>query len=100
VFAVCEPGCGENVFVWLAAGWFELIRLLVCVRFALGWRSDVLLLLGEVGGRSAAFDPFDDEARFWTGRFTARLSAGRFPAERFSAGPDARACFGDIAGAW
>jgi hypothetical protein len=56
VFDVCEPGCGENVFVRLWAGLIELIRLLVCGRFALGRRSDallllVLLLLGEVMGR-------------------------------------------------
>ena len=88
MFAVCEPGCGENVFVWLAAGWFELIRLLLRVRFALGVRFDVLLLLGEVAGRVAA--------RLFVERFPAK----RFSAARFPAVPDVRACLGEIAGAW
>ena len=94
VFDVCELDGGESGFAeWLSDGRFELIRLSLGGRFVFWGRSDlllldVLLLFGDVAGR-----------------FAARLSAVRFPVERFSAarfpaGPDTRACFGDIAGAW
>jgi hypothetical protein len=111
VFEVCELGGGEYGFTeWLSDGRFEFIVPLLCGRFALGGRSnalllDVLLLLGGLAGRKSAFELFDDLERFSTGRFPTRMSVGRVPAERFSAarfpaGLDARACFGDIAGAW
>jgi hypothetical protein len=70
VLDACELAGGETGFAErLSDGRFELSRLLLCGRFALADRFDallldVLLLLDEVAGRAAAFDPFDDEERF------------------------------------
>jgi len=70
VFDLCELGGGENGFAErLSDERFELIRLLLCERFALGGRLDALLLdvsllLADVGGLEAAFEPFDAEGRF------------------------------------
>ncbi len=57
VFDECELGGGEYGFAeWLSDGRFEFIVLLFCGRFALGGRSnvlllDLLLLLGGGAGR-------------------------------------------------
>lgn len=90
-FSARELGVGvEGFAAWLSFVRAGAVRTLLSGRFALSGllalssRPAVLLLLGGVNGRLAAFAP---------------LGAGRFSAGRFSAGPDARASFGDIGGA-
>jgi len=74
-FEVRELGGGEDDLAeWLSAGRFEVVRLLLGGRFAVGGRSDALLLdvlfldvlflLDDVAGREAAFEPVDAVGRF------------------------------------
>lgn len=69
-FEVCELGGGEDDLAEsLSVGRFELVRLLLGGRFAVGGRSDALLLdvlflLDDVAGREAAFELVDGVGRF------------------------------------
>ena len=95
-FSARELGVAvEGFAAWLSFVRAGAVRVLLSGRFALSGllalsgRPAVLLLLGGVNGRLAAFAPLG----------AGRFSAGRFSAGRFPAGTDARASFGDIAGA-
>ncbi len=69
-FDLCELGGeADDLAEWLSAGRFEVVRLLLGGRFAVGGRAevlllDVLLLLGDVAGREAAFEAVVDVGRF------------------------------------
>ena len=69
-FDLCELGGeADDLAEWLSDGRFEVVRLLLDGRFAVGGRFealllDVLFLLGDVAGREEAFEPVDDVGRF------------------------------------